>query len=137
VRENGSVFVLLNSDRVRYTADRPRHADDIPTDRPQHIDGTPGDISEDSGDLIASKDETIRILLEQLEAERTASAELRRIVAGLVQRVPELETAGEAAPEPRESSQTASENPGSGTTVHPDDRGAEKPSWWKRFFGFE
>jgi hypothetical protein len=127
VRENGSVFVLLNADKVRYTTDRP-------ADRPRHTDGTPDDISEDPGDLVASKDETIRILLQQLEAERTASAELRRIVAGLVQRVPELETGGEAAPEPRESPQTPSGQQGNGTT-HPDDGGPEKRSWWRRFFG--
>ncbi len=125
--------MLLNPDKVRYTADRPRHTDDIPTDRPQYTSDTPGDISEDSGDLIASKDETIRILLEQLEAERTASAELRRIVAGLVQRVPELETAGEASPEPRESSQTASEHHGNGMT-QPENQSQERRSWWRRIF---
>jgi hypothetical protein len=132
-RENGSVFVLLNPDKVQYTADRSRHTDDIPTDGPRHTNGTPGDISEDPGSLIASKDETIRILLSQLEAEQTASAELRRIVAGLVQRVPELEPAKEAAPEPRESPQTSSEQQGDGTS-HPEDGGAEKRSWWRRVF---
>ena len=58
-----------------------------------------------SASLISSKDETTRVLSEQLEAERTASAELRRIVAGMVQRVPELE----AAPEPRNAPKMVSE----------------------------
>ncbi len=53
------------------------------------------------------------------------------ILLTMAQRIPELE----AAPEPRESSQTAGAHPGSGT-VHPDDSGAEKPSWFRRFFGF-
>jgi hypothetical protein len=41
--------------------------------------------------LISAKDETIRVLQEQLEAEREAHKEARRIIAGLVQRIPELE----------------------------------------------
>ncbi len=60
--------------------------------------------------MISAKDEAIRVLREQLEAEREASAELRRIVAGLVQRVPELE----APPEPREAPETTSEESGGG-----------------------
>ncbi len=54
------------------------------------------------------------------------------ILLTMAQRIPELE----AAPEPRESAQTPSENQG-GDTVPPDDKGTEKPSWWRRFFGFE
>ena len=73
VRENGRVFVLVDRDMVRNTGD-------IPTDTPQ-----------ESSAVIDAKDEMISMLQGQLEAERQASAELRRIVAGLVQRVPELE----------------------------------------------
>ncbi len=70
---------------------------------------------------------TIRVLREQLEAEREASAELRRIVAGLVQRVPELE----APTELREAPEAASEESGGG-----EDRGETEPrSWWRRMFG--
>src|SRR3954449_4255323 len=65
VKENGTVYVLLETDRLRYTG------------------GTPNDIPGASDALISAKDETIRVLREQLEAERAASAELRRIVAGL------------------------------------------------------
>ena len=53
------------------------------------------------------------------------------ILMTLAQRVPELE----ASSETRESPQMPSEQQGNGTT-YPDDRGA-KPSWWRRFFGFE
>jgi len=55
---------------------------------------------------MSAKDETIGVLKAQLEAERAAGAELRRIVATLVQRVPELEIAQE---EPREAPTTVSE----------------------------
>jgi hypothetical protein len=133
VRENGSVFVLLNPDKVQYTADRSRHTNDIPTDRPRHTTGTPDDISED---LIAAKDETIHMLLSQLEAERTASAELRRIVAGLVQRVPELEPTKEASPEVTGEPVTPSEHQGNGTG-RTEEETLEKPSWWRRFLGVE
>jgi hypothetical protein len=129
VKENGSVFVLLDADKVRYT-------DGTPTDRPQHTGGTPSDISEDSGALIASKDETIRVLLSQLEAERAASAEMRRIVAGLVQRVPELEPAREASPEATGGPVTPSDHEGNGTG-RTDEETSEKPSWWRRFLGVE
>jgi hypothetical protein len=54
---------------------------------------------------MSAKDETIGVLKAQLEAERAAGAELRRIVATLVQRVPEPEV----AQEPREGHTTVSE----------------------------
>ncbi|MBV9468336.1 MAG: hypothetical protein JOZ57_03765 [Abitibacteriaceae bacterium] len=67
------------------------------------------------------------LLREQLDEAHAANRENRRIIAGLVQRVPELERTGEAPPEPRESPVTASEEP-SGTT-------AQRPPWWRRIFG--
>jgi hypothetical protein len=54
------------------------------------------------------------------------------ILLTMAQRIPELE----AAPEPRESSNTPSEQQGS-DTAYPEDGGAEKRSWWRRFFGVE
>jgi hypothetical protein len=51
--------------------------------------------------LISAKDETIRVLQEQLEAERESHKEARRIIAGLVQRIPELQ-APEDAPQSAE-----------------------------------
>ena len=71
-------------------------------------------------------------LREQLREERAGSAELRRIVAGLVQRVPELEP----AQEPRESPVTPSEEPRS-NTVPPKQQQepTERRSWWREFFG--
>jgi hypothetical protein len=48
--------------------------------------------------LISAKGETIRVLQVQLEAEREAHREARRIIAGLVQRIPELEPPESAEP---------------------------------------
>ena len=56
------------------------------------------------------------------------------ILLTMAQRIPELE----AAPDPRESRQSSSEQQDEGTTTfHPEDGGTEKPSWWRRFFGFD
>jgi hypothetical protein len=67
-------------------------------------------------------------LERQLNAEREASAELRRIIAGFVQRIPELEPPSE----PRESPETPAEGPAEGAVVPP--AGARR-SWWRRMFG--
>jgi septal ring factor EnvC (AmiA/AmiB activator) len=113
--------VLLEADKVRHTADESH------------------DIPGETGALISAKDETIRVLREQLEAEREASAELRRIVAGLVQRVPELE----APAEPREAPEAASEGSG-GTQDRKEQQETmgdkssppgQRRGFWARLFG--
>jgi excisionase family DNA binding protein len=89
--------------------------------------------------LISAKDETIAVLREQLEAEREAHREARRIIAGLVQRIPELE----APPEAPAPSQMASEAPQTDAESEQGPGGADvqKPSeahrepWYKRWFG--
>jgi hypothetical protein len=126
--EDGNVFVLLD-------------ADSTPGGTRGDGDGTTGG-THDSTALIDAKDETIRTLREQLEAEREANRENRRIIAGLVQRVPELETAREAPPERRESPETASEEPYSTHDAPPMPEtpvsdAQHKRSWWRAFFGLE
>jgi len=72
-------------------------------------------------------------LENQLAEEREANRENRRIIAGLVQRVPELEPARESAPEARESPVSASEEEGRGEEETPAD--TKRQSWWQRWFG--
>ena len=84
----------------------------------------------------SSIDVSVDVLVDELR-DRVSflEEELRRkdtILMSLVQRVPELE----APPEPRESREAASEAPGRGT-LQEDSVTQEKPSWWRRFFGFE
>jgi predicted ribosome quality control (RQC) complex YloA/Tae2 family protein len=84
--------------------------------------------------LVEALKERIQSLERQLEREQDASAELRRIVAGLVNRIPELpppDTAQDVPAEARQSPQTASEEP-SGTQAPPQE---ERRSWWQRWFG--
>jgi DNA-binding Lrp family transcriptional regulator len=124
IKENGTVYVLLDNDMARSTAD-------TPNDRPRSTAGTPGDIPDAHVALVAAKDETINLLRSQLEAEREANRENRRIIAGLVQRVPELEA-------PRNGhEETATAEP-EGSDPRPTKDGAQKGaerSWWRRWFG--
>ena len=81
--------------------------------------------------------ELIRTLQEQLAAERQAHAEARRIIAGLVERIPAIE----APPEAREASETSEEQQVRG---QPHSDRVESPaavhrstgrSLWRRIFG--
>ena len=79
--------------------------------------------------LISAKEETIAVLREQLDAERAAHAEARRLLAAALERIPAIEAPAtqetaedadtvEEAPEPRPASaapQTATESPQGGT----------------------
>lgn len=110
---DGRVYVYLNND-LSETRPRP---------------------DSESTVLISAKDETIAVLKEQLEAEREAHREARRIIAGLVQRVPQLEApAQESPPEARESPESTAP-----TRTPSDAAGAAQTTtqrpWWRRVFG--
>ena len=105
IKENGTVYVLLENDMARSTTD-------TPNDMARSTAGTPGGTPDAYVALVAAKDETINLLRSQLEAEREANQENRRIIAGLVQRVPELEA-------PRNGHETATAEP---------DRGEHRPA---------
>jgi hypothetical protein len=62
----------------------------------------------------------------QLEAERQAHAEARRIIAGLVERIPAIEASAET-PESNEAAEEASGRVES-------QEGAQRRPWWKRVF---
>jgi excisionase family DNA binding protein len=106
------------------------------------LGGDQGDARRDQGSAQPEtgpdyRDELIATLKEQLEAERNAHAETRRIAYTLAQRVPELESPREE-PHGPETTPEATE----GTTDTPTDRedretGVQRRSWWRRFFGFE
>jgi hypothetical protein len=87
----------------------------------------------------ASRDEStdesqlVAVLREQLAAERQAHAAARRIIAGLVERIPAIEApqeaseAAETVEEPPERSESHSATGGAR-------EGARRP-WWRRVFG--
>ena len=124
----------------------------VDTDRPNVY---PNAQVEGAG-MVEELREQVAYLREQLEAEKEArreeSRELRRLLAGLIERVPELESA-ERPGEPQETSETGSEGPGrvdtppdqthpaeadSGPLWHGGNAAPEDPPrrpWWQRWFG--
>ena len=105
-REGGTVYVVLEGGETSSSRDEPV--------------GPPPDQSE----LVA-------VLREQLAAERQAHAEARRIIAGLVERIPAIEAPRENPPESPESPA-----PTDTPTEAPEEaqEGVQRP-WWRRMFG--
>jgi hypothetical protein len=90
----------------------------------------------ESSALISAKDETIGVLTEQLQAERQAHAEARRLLAAALERIPpQLEAPQEppGAPETAAEGREGAEQPRSGTAGTQE--GAQPRSWWRRMFG--
>jgi hypothetical protein len=118
VRAGGRVYVLLGDDESRPGRDQD-------TDR----GGDQGTTAPEdrTAELIAT-------LQEQLQAERQAHAEARRIIAGLVERIPAIE----APPEARETPETVEEEP-ERAEPRPDapgaQEGAQRRPWWRRIIG--
>jgi hypothetical protein len=124
-RVGGSVHVLLDADQTRRDAER---NDDVTTDRTERI----ADLKDQLG-----------YLRGQLDAEREANRENRRIIAALTQRIPAIEAPSETpSQEPPEAPTAATEQPGRvdpQPSVEGAQEGAEQPqrrSWWREFFGF-
>jgi hypothetical protein len=115
--EDGRVWVILDTDQD--SASKVRD-----TDQPRS----------DVTALISAKDETITALRDQLEAERQAHAEARRLLMAALERIPpQLE----APPEARESPQTAEEE-SDRAEPRPATGGAQESAhrpWWRRMFG--
>jgi hypothetical protein len=139
VKQGGTVYVLLPTDMPR---DAERDATDIPGGIPHP----------ERESLTSELRDRLRYVEGQLEAERQAHAEARRIIAGLVERIP---PAIEPPTEPRESPSEATEQPGrvepqpavqstqaqESHEMHMPEAGGgprEQPSarpWWRRLFG--
>jgi hypothetical protein len=85
--------------------------------------------------LISEMRDRIESLEHQLEEAHEANRENRRIIAGLIQRVPELESPRDEPHGPETDAEGEA-----GTSAPPDrETGAQRRerSWWRRFFGFE
>jgi hypothetical protein len=78
------------------------------------------------------RERLIEFLYEQLEREREANRENRRLLAAALERIPAIEPPPDTPSEPRESPQTVSGNTGDART--PTEQ--EKPiPLWRRIFG--
>ena len=81
----------------------------------------------DSAALISAKDETIAALREQLEAERQAHSEARRLLMAALERIPaQLEAPSEAAETAEQEPARQSPAPAAGGAQE----GARTP-WWR------
>jgi hypothetical protein len=122
VKEGGTVYVLLPPD--------------IPRDVKRDVDDTPGGIPHpEPATLTSELRDRLRYVEDQLEAERQAHAESRRLLMAALERIPpQLE----APSEERESPQTVEEKP-ERVEPHPATRGpqegAQRRPWWRRWFG--
>jgi hypothetical protein len=119
-KESGTVYVLLPHDMSR---DAERYAGD-----------TPGGIPPSDRDVLTSElRDRLRYVEGQLEAERQAHAEARRIIAGLVERIPAIEAPQESS----EAAETAEEEP-ERAEPHSATIESQEPvqgPWWRRWFG--
>jgi hypothetical protein len=120
VKHDGVVYVVLD------TTNRKQQSDESVTNSADAFRQT----ADESG-LVVDQSELVGELRGQIDWLRREVERKDTIIMQMAQRIPELE----AAPEPRESSQKPSEQQGGDAAVHPEDVGAEKPSWWRRFFG--
>lgn len=108
-KEGGRVYVLLDRDTPRSNT------------------GTPNDTSPDTSTLVEALQRQITTLEEQLKEANEANRENRRIIAGLVQRIPELEAAQESpGPDPEAEEPARSQEAPETATRRP---------WWQRVFG--
>jgi hypothetical protein len=85
--------------------------------------------------LVEALRDQVGMLKHQLDTEQAASAELRRIIAALTSRIPELEAHRQEPPQEAPTEDT--EQPvrvESQTAVRQAQEGAERP-WWRRMFG--
>src|SRR5215208_6526537 len=115
--EDGRVWVVLDTDQ-----DATSKVHD--TDQPQSATDA----------LISQMQERIASLERQLEQERQANSEHRRLLAAALERIPpQIEAPQEAS----EAAETAEEQQGRGQP-HPDAPGApeavQRRSWWRRMF---
>lgn len=114
--EDGRVYV--------YVSDQDRERD---TPEPQ------GQVEGSQAELVEVLREQVEDLRARLDRETEANRENRRIIAGLIERVPELESAPQesrGSPLPEE----AAEPPRSPTEPRPSPQEASERSWWRRIF---
>jgi len=77
----------------------------------------------------------LRYVEGQLEAERQAHAEARRIIAGLVERIPALEAPQDSAPDAPQAPEPGEEHQGRGVVPPEQQAATSLRPWWRRVFG--
>lgn len=121
-RTDEGVFVWLDREISAEDANQPPTGHDQPPTGPQ---------PDARAELVESLLDQVAYMRRQLAEEREANRENRRLLAAALERIPAIE-----APEPRDSTENATEGE-PGTETPASDTGEPRPSWWRRFFGFE
>ena len=124
--EYGTVYVLLDA------KDSQDGQDGHPTAEDGYGTGTPagGNSREtvEDGPLVGELRERVRSLETQLDHERQANRENRRLLAAALERIPAIEAGDEQ------------ESPATATEPHDKERvpgDQDRRSWWRKFFGLE
>jgi hypothetical protein len=112
--DNGRVYVYLDSTH---------------TDHDTVQDGVQDGVGDDKHHDLPHRDELVEELRDRVRYLEEESRRKDHLLAAALERIPAIE----AAPEPRDRPETASEQQ-DGDPAYPEDGGAEKPSWWRRFF---
>jgi hypothetical protein len=127
--EDGRVFVYLPPTGTGQAADQ---VEDQATD---YAAGHVGDEAAAQAELVESLQEQVGYLRGTLETRDKELAEMRRLLAGALERIPAIEPPPDTPPETLGSPpQTTSEEQERGTTGPTDDTEAQKPSFWRRLF---
>jgi hypothetical protein len=146
--QNGKVYVwldVLNADRTHGPtgSDNATHANED-ADRTGYGQGSDTQSDTQSDALHSSLQDQVSYLRKELDQEREANRENRRLLAAALERIPEIEAPRAAQPqvhsEPREAPETAKEGEERGDNVVPPEasvEAAQRRSWLYRFFGFE
>jgi hypothetical protein len=117
VKDHGRVFVLLDHD----------------------ITGSDADVTNDQTALVESLRDQVGFLQRELERRADEAGELRRIIAALTSRIPEIEPLRETPTEPPEARETPPDHAEWVEEPRPSaggpQEGTERVSWWRRLFG--
>ncbi len=131
-REGKTVYVLLPIDRTEHDGRHDdqgngRHDGDRSHQHDERHNGDRTALVEDLREQVCYLRSVIETRDRELEGRAEELAEMRRIVAALTQRIPQLEAPSEPRVGPESASKTQSGTPD-------QQEGAERRSWLYRFF---
>lgn len=130
--EDGEVLVVMPAPRnADQSGNQSETVYDQSTDQSEDQSPTDRDASATVA-LVERMGSEIDHLREQLDKEREANRENRRLLAAALERIPAIEGGDE-----RDAPETASPRSDKGTAPEDSQEPIERRSWWRRFFGLE
>lgn len=134
--EDGRVWIFLDQGYARRGAERQDPGQpggqDIPRGWAGHGQpaGQPAEERAENDRYTQSLEEQLAYLRDQLDQERAANRENRRLLAAALERIPEIE-APDASPKPQNQPESAEPQPDKGNVSGEPESGAQRP-WWRR-----